>query len=147
MLRDFTLLGVTQSCGRSSGRITVQRSGRARDQRTVRARLENLALLPSDRILGRAYVDTMNDFRRANMKERRLNVADAEWGVAFCSRDEAKAMVECKPFKHGMILAKALPESGSFLDQVRVMTGLWPVKGGLQKPLIPDAMGAAIERV
>jgi hypothetical protein len=41
-----------------------------------------------------------------------------------------------------MVLSKALPESGGFLDQVSVITGLRPVEAGLQQTLIPDAVGA-----
>ena len=42
----------------------------------------------------------------------------------------------------GMVLSKTLPESGGFLDQVSVITGLRPVECGFQQTLIPDAVGS-----
>jgi len=38
-----------------------------------------------------------------------------------------------------MVLSKALPERGGFLDQVGVITGLRPEEGGFEQPLIPNA--------
>jgi hypothetical protein len=46
-----------------------------------------------------------------------------------------------------MVLREALPERRGFSDQVGIITGLRPVEGGFQQPLIPDALGAAISAV
>ena len=42
------------------------------------------------------------------------------------------------------VLRKALPKRGGFLDQVGVITGLWPEEGGFEQTVIPDSMGTAI---
>jgi hypothetical protein len=44
----------------------------------------------------------------------------------------------------GMILRKAFPERGGFLDQIGVVAGLRAVEGGLQQAVVANAMGAAV---
>src|SRR5579871_2980793 len=43
-----------------------------------------------------------------------------------------------------MVLRKALPKRGSFLNQIGVVPGLRPVKSGFQQPGIADAVRAAV---
>lgn len=40
----------------------------------------------------------------------------------------------------GMVLREAFPKRRCFLDQIGVVTGLRPVKSGLQQPSIPNSM-------
>src|SRR5262249_52305580 len=43
-----------------------------------------------------------------------------------------------------MVLGHALPQRGGFLDQVGVIAGLRPEKGGFEQAWIADAVGASI---
>ena len=43
--------------------------------------------------LGRPRVDTLNDSRRANMKELRFSAANGEWRVAFAFDTKRKAIL------------------------------------------------------
>ena len=54
---------------------------------------------------------------------------------------ESRALVAVD---EGMVLRQALPEGGGFLDQVGVIAGLRPVKGGFEQP--PDLSAHANPR-
>jgi hypothetical protein len=69
---------------------------------------------------------------------RETRAVDGEKGIRG---GESRALVAVD---EGTVLRKTLPERGSFLNQVGVISGLRPVEAGFQQPRISDALGAAV---